>query len=145
MPKYIPLSQKNPKLASEWHPTKNAPITPDDVAAGTNNFAWWICDQGHEWEARINSRNRGTGCPICFGRLQEPLTKTHPKLAAEWHSYKNGNLKPDDVTAGSTRKVYWKCSNCNYSWPSTISNRKQGNGCPRCEGKVVTEEKAIAT
>jgi very-short-patch-repair endonuclease len=146
MPKqFKPLSLKNPKLASEWHPSKNGSITPDDVAAGTNNFAWWICEQGHEWEARINSRNRGTGCPICYGRFQEPLTKTHPILALEWHPNKNGNLTPDDVTAGSTRKVYWKCSKCSYPWPSTITNRKHGNGCPKCAGKVVTEENALAT
>ncbi|MCQ6274709.1 zinc-ribbon domain-containing protein [Bacillus sp. V3B] len=143
--KYIPLSQKNPKLASEWHPSKNGAITPADVAAGTNNFAWWNCEKGHEWEARINSRNRGTGCPICFGRFQEQLTKTHPKLASEWHPNKNGNLTPADVTAGSTRKVYWKCSKCSYPWLSTITNRKHGNGCPKCAGKVVTEENSLAT
>lgn len=30
MPKvFKTLSQRNPKLASEWHPTKNASITPN--------------------------------------------------------------------------------------------------------------------
>src|SRR3990167_4522119 len=37
------------------------------------------------------------------------LSKSHPHLAREWHPTKNGNLTPFDVTAGSHKKVWWKC------------------------------------
>ncbi len=26
---------------------------------------WWKCSEGHEWEAFIQNRTRGSGCPIC--------------------------------------------------------------------------------
>lgn len=141
---YETLLQKNPKLSVEWHSVKNGNLTPKDVAAGANKIVWWHCEKGHEWEAQINSRNRGVGCPICFGRYQEPLAITHPKLAAEWHPEKNGSLLPSNVTAGSSKKVYWQCYACKYSWQSTVTNRKHGNGCPNCAGKIVTEENSLA-
>ncbi|MCH7599227.1 MAG: zinc-ribbon domain-containing protein [Myxococcales bacterium] len=32
-----------PKLAQEWHPTKNGELTPSDVVAGSHSKAWWKC------------------------------------------------------------------------------------------------------
>lgn len=60
------LSTTNPKLASEWHPTKNGSLHPSEVMSGSNKKVWWICEKGHEWQAVINSRNAGRGCPICY-------------------------------------------------------------------------------
>ena len=32
----------------------------------SNKKVWWICRKcGHEWEAAIHSRSRGTDCPKC--------------------------------------------------------------------------------
>ncbi|MBQ4587207.1 MAG: zinc-ribbon domain-containing protein, partial [Clostridia bacterium] len=36
--------------------------------ANSHKKAWWKCDKGHEWQARIASRNKGSGCPYCSGR-----------------------------------------------------------------------------
>ncbi|WHZ04949.1 zinc-ribbon domain-containing protein [Neobacillus sp. YX16] len=141
---YQSLLVKNPRLALEWHPNKNTPITPNDVSAGSNIYVWWLCENGHEWKAMINSRNAGRGCPICIGRFQEPLSKTHPELASEWHPKMNSELTPGSVTAGSSKKIYWLCNKCDYTWQSTIANRKNGNGCPKCAGKVVTDENCLA-
>jgi Probable Zinc-ribbon domain len=37
-------------------------------------------------------------------RPKEPLPVTHPQLAAEWHPTKNGDLRPENVAAGSHHK-----------------------------------------
>lgn len=59
------LAAKNPDIAKEWHPTKNDK-TPKDVTVGTNQYAWWICEKGHEWRAKINNRTvLKRGCPEC--------------------------------------------------------------------------------
>ena len=63
---YNDLETLNPKLALEWHPTKNGDCNPSDVMPGSNKKAWWICENGHEWEAMISSRNKGHGCAICY-------------------------------------------------------------------------------
>ena len=59
------LANVNPLLTLEWHPLKNAPITPDMVFPSSNKKAWWKCGSGHEWAATIGSRNDGCGCPFC--------------------------------------------------------------------------------
>ena len=55
-----------------------------------------------------------------------PLSKTHPKLAKEAHGW-----NPLNVTAGSKKKVSWKCSK-DHQYESRISHRTNGSGCPYC-------------
>ena len=62
------LATKNPKLASEWNYEKNGCLKPEDFTVGSGKKVWWICDKGHEWQARIDGRSHGNGCPYCSGR-----------------------------------------------------------------------------
>lgn len=58
----------NPKLAKQWHPTKNGDLKPEHVSCGSDKKVWWICENKHEWVSSVNNRskiNRGTNCPIC--------------------------------------------------------------------------------
>ncbi len=65
------LKTINPKLAKEWHPTKNGSLTPKDVTPNSQKKVWWVCSKGHKWEAVISSRNRGSGCPYCFKKRRK--------------------------------------------------------------------------
>ena len=56
----------NPVLASEWNYEKNNDLTPADVMLNSGKKVWWKCSKGHEWQATIDSRNRGNGCPKCY-------------------------------------------------------------------------------
>lgn len=65
------LATVNPRLAQEWHPTKNSGITPFDVTAGSGKKVWWQCPLGHEYQATIHDRNSDdTQCPICDATRQ---------------------------------------------------------------------------
>jgi hypothetical protein len=61
------LAARAPDVAAEWHPTRNAPLAPRDVAAGSSRRVWWRCARGHEWQATVGSRAgvRRTGCASC--------------------------------------------------------------------------------
>jgi hypothetical protein len=61
------LATLNPKLAREWHPTKNGDFTPNDITPGSNKIVWWKCDKAddHEWYTTIKDRSNGDGCPWC--------------------------------------------------------------------------------
>lgn len=60
------LAKFRPDIAESWHPSRNAPLTPNYVVAGGQQKVWWICKHGHEWEATVGLRvNAGTGCPKC--------------------------------------------------------------------------------
>ena len=66
------------------------------------------------------------------------LTTINPKLAAQWHPTKNGDLKPTQVVANSNKKVWWLLSyddsrigkHIDFEWKTTINNRNNGSGCP---------------
>ena len=130
-----------PDLAEEWHPARNLPLTPEQVLPGSHRMVWWVCGKGHEWQAPVKSRVAGCGCPVCAGRAVQPgendLAATHPGLAEEWHPTKNGALTPRDVTAGTRRKVWWRCAK-GHEWRAQVSARAgSGTGCPVCSGRVV--------
>ena len=95
---------------------------------------------GYEWKASLDTRIRGTGCPVCAGRVVKPgyndLLTLNPNLAAEWHPTNNDGLLPSMVTSGSGKNVWWKCKK-GHEWKAAICDRKRGNGCPYCSGKKV--------
>ncbi|MFC1483385.1 zinc-ribbon domain-containing protein, partial [Candidatus Margulisiibacteriota bacterium] len=146
------LATINPKLAKEWHPAKNGKLTPFNVVAGSGKKAWWKCPKGndHEWKAVIVSRAKNNnGCPYCSGRYADKnnnLEKSNPKLAKEWHPIKNGDLTPQNVVPGSTKKVWWKCAKGDdHEWKATIKSRSEGNGCAVCDNKVAVKSNCLAT
>ena len=62
------LQTINPILSRQWHPRRNSTLTQGDVTANSGRKVWWICNNGHEWQAVVANRNRGRGCPYCAGR-----------------------------------------------------------------------------
>ena len=143
------LAAQYPRLAAQWHPAKNAPLTPSDVLPGSHRKVWWVCEKGHQWQATVKSRASGCGCPVCTHREVIPgdndLTATHPELAAQWHPTQNGPLRPEHVVAGTRRKVWWRCEK-GHEWQATVASRAGGAGCPVCAGrKVVPGENDLAT
>ena len=137
---YISLREAYPKLCEEWS-EKNFPFKPEDEHAKSNSKVWWKCPKcGSEYKSMISNRARlGHACPICAGKIIVPgindLTTTHPEICEEW-SPKNGDLKPEQYTHGSRRKVWWRCKK-NHDWQTSINNRALGNGCPICAKEPV--------
>lgn len=128
------LATVNPKLAREWHPTKNGSIAPADVTPGSGRMFWWLCEKGHAWDMRILARSHGSNCPYCIGRRvcnDNCLATKNLALANEWHPTKNRALTPNDVTPGSKKKVWWICKN-GHEWEAAIKSRNYGNDCPFC-------------
>ena len=121
------LCTTHPALIKEWHPTKNDNCSPEQFMKGSHKKVWWICNKGHEWSAVIKSRASGVGCPYCANKKVlkgfNDLETTHPELAKEWDYEKNYPLKPEDVTIGSNKIVYWICPICKLSYPAKICNR----------------------
>jgi hypothetical protein len=137
LPGYNDLTTTHPTIAEQWHPHKNDPLTPELVSIGSGRKAWWLCDKGHEWEARIASR-KTNGCGVCSGHVFQPgvndLTTTHPEVADQWDDTKNA-LLANQVTAGSHEKTWWRCK-LGHSWKTSVIERtRNGSGCPVCLGK----------
>lgn len=137
------LSTVNSKLADEWHPTKNASLTPEQVTGGSTKKVWWLGKCGHEFEMIIGNRHRkGYGCPYCSNQKLlsgfNDLNAKFPELVLEWHPTKNGTLQPHQVMPGSHQKVWW-LGKCGHEWETSIYVRtgKGKAGCPICAGQKV--------
>jgi len=141
------LATTNPELAKEWNYIKNIFITPFDVVGGSTKRVWWICENKHEWETTVNSRNGKVKreCPYCNNRkvcLDNCLATTNPPLSTEWHPLKNELLTPFDVVAGSKKKVWWICEK-KHEWSAEIRSRNNGSNCPTCN-KLLKQSKKIS-
>ncbi|MFC1483118.1 zinc-ribbon domain-containing protein, partial [Candidatus Margulisiibacteriota bacterium] len=148
--KFNSLQSINPKLATEWHPTKNGNLTPLDITAGSGKKVWWLCkkNQLHKWQTTVKTRNNGSRCPYCSGRYASKtnnLKFVNPQLAIEWHPTKNGDVTPRDVTRCSGKKVWWQCKkNYRHEWQATIHHRNYGNKCPYCKVDEKHKKKKIS-
>ena len=58
------------------------------------------------------------------------------ELMAEWNWERNTDVTPSQLTLGSHKKVWWKCSK-GHEWLAEVYSRNSGNGCPYCVGKKV--------
>jgi hypothetical protein len=136
------LAKVRPDLAAEWHPSKNRALTPRNVTRGSGIKAWWLCGEGHEWEAVISSRVAGNGCPYCSNQKVlagfNDLATTDPEIANTWHPTKNEGLLPTQVTRKAHKKVWWICQT-GHSSIATVADRTSGYGCGVCNGRQVEQ------
>ncbi|ADI39231.1 zinc-ribbon domain-containing protein [Waddlia chondrophila] len=138
------LSTTHPKVADEWHPTKNGFLRPSDVTYASHKKVWWLCSKGHEWIVAVSNRtSRGKSeCPHCLKlvigqrriasliKRDGSLAERSPEIASQWHPTKNGTHTPSEFTVGSGYRAWWRCSK-GHEWCVPISARKN-HGCPKC-------------
>ena len=134
------LTTTHPYLLEEWNYEKNTDIKPTEVSFGSEKKVWWHCKNNHEWKASIGDRVHGRGCPYCSNRRilsgSNTIDITNPDIAKMWNYEKNGDMKPSDVTVGSGKVIWWKCSK-GHEWEAAPYNIAKGNGCPYCSNRIV--------
>lgn len=143
------LKSRSPELASEWNYEYNKPLLPEAITLRSNKSVWWKCMNGHYWQDTPANRAAGRDCPYCSGHRVwvgfNDLETINPSLATEWNYEKNSPLKPQDFTAGSRKKVWWRCKR-GHEWKAAIATRNQGIGCPFCSGRyAIAGETDLAT
>ena len=136
------LATVRPDILKEWDFERNT-LEPTEILPSAHDKVWWKCSLGHSWQAIVFSRTKEkpAGCPYCTGKKVlsgfNDLTTLKPKLAKEWYEPLNDDLRPEDVTLGSNKKVWWQCAE-GHVWQAAIYSRtrKKGSGCPVCAGTV---------
>lgn len=138
IPGQTDLATLHPGILAQWDYERNV-LAPHEMLPSAHHKVWWKCEHGHSWQAVIFSRTKekGAGCPYCGGRKAWPgfndLATLSPKLAGEWYQDLNAALRPEDVTLGSNKKVWWKCAE-GHVWQAAVYSRTRakGSGCPVC-------------
>lgn len=126
------------ELLSEWDEEANGDLSPKAITYGSGKKVWWRCKKGHTWQASVNSRSHGCGCPVCSGKVvisgDNDIESQLPELALQWNYEKNAPLTPALVTKGSHRLVWWRCEK-GHEWRAAVNSRAMGAGCPVCAGR----------
>ncbi len=76
---------------------------------------------------------------------ENSLAIKHPELAKEWNFKQNGQLTPEMVSHGSSKKVWWylpyddpiTMKHFDFEWPASIGSRVRGDECPFLSNKAV--------
>lgn len=140
-------------ISIEFDREANPHLTPDQIAQQSSKRVWWRCsvNSGHRWQATPNNRiGKGSGCPDCSGaRVSDAnrlsLNCPDEALLKQWDYAKNAPLTPDDVSVGSSRKVWWTCEKAeDHQWAASVGKRVAGRGCPYCAGTRVSSSNRLS-
>ena len=139
------LAESYPDLVAQWHPTLNGDTSPDSLTPHSKYKAWWLCQKGHKAHQRID-RRIDSGCVLCSLSTYS-LQTLYPEVAKQWHPSKNGELTPDEIAAGSAKKVWWLCArDPSHEWQAQPSNRTSlSQDCPFCTNKRPHNSNCLAT
>jgi len=85
------LANASPELAAQWISpvAKNLQHrTPEDTSTGSAIRVRWRCPviSTHEWEAPVNARTNGAGCPVCGANGWNRATLAH-FLSTTWEEF----------------------------------------------------------
>ena len=138
------LARRRPDLLKEWDWERNKKMTSGSVSIGSNRVVWWRCPEGseHVWRASVKSRTqKNNKCPVC-----QSLAFRYPKVLAEFHPTKNGDLNPFQLSFSSHRRVWWKCpKGPDHVWEASPNSRSSNqSGCPICSGHKVVRSNSLA-
>lgn len=144
---YNDLATINPECLKFWDYEKNTDILPTEVTEFSHKKVWWKCEKGHSWQQDIyaltESKTAGSGCPACYGKTVlkgfNDLLFLNPEVAKEW-CYDLNKIKPDEITAGSKKMVWWKCE-LGHTWKTPPYSRtgQLKTKCPYCTNRRVWE------
>lgn len=134
---YNDFQSCNPQIAKEWDYSKNGDEHPTNYTSYSGKKLYWICPKGHSYQAAIAKRTTGRGCPYCTNKKvligYNDIATTAPEVLIDWN-YEKNTVAPTMLTAGSQKKVFWKCNVCAYEWESSPYLRiYRGIGCAKCK------------
>ena len=139
------LFDKFPDLCNEWDYEKNSKH-PTEFTPHSGKKAWWICAKKHSFEAAIGTRtgSAASGCPYCSptnakASADRNFALDHPELLSQWDYDKNGDLKPNEILSGYSKKVHWVCD-YGHEWKAAVYSRSSGRGCPKCRLSISSYE-----
>ena len=87
-------------------------------------------------------------CLYCIGRkvsVTNSLASVYPEIAKEWCYELNGDLRPEDITYGSSKVVWWQCPNHpEHRYQSSPNDRTYSKRiCPYCNQTMLCSTNSL--
>ncbi len=147
------LKIKYPEIASEWHPTLNGDIKPEQISFGSARMVWWLCKLcNHSYTSSPNTRtNMNAGCPYCKNKKLcdseecelcfEKSFASHEKVKY-WSSKNKENPR---YLFKYTNKLlfYFNCEECKSELTISLNNVSSGKWCRKCGYKSMIEKQSM--
>lgn len=142
---------------------------PYELTLGSNRKVWLKCPiDNNSWlafiAATVNQQwSKGNaGCRVCngtdsrndgvWGKALTVQEKFPEQVVKFWDFEKNAiaNLKPEEITSGSSKEAWFKCPIAGHKWQAkiaAISNSwsRGSSGCPFCRGFLASESNSLAS
>jgi hypothetical protein len=97
---------------------------------------------------KLNNRNRRPGGPSAtnYRNVNGRMVSDFPE-GKQWHPTKNGDLRAEDVRAGSGLRVWWLCEvHPSHEWQQLVKSRTAGQQrCPFCTNRRLSVTNCLAT
>lgn len=136
-------------LKKYWDTEKNNEIglSVEDIPLRSGKRIFLKCPVcGGEWNdydvADVTYRKKS--CPYCSGRRVlsgvNDLLSCYPEVVEKYWDWEKNSVEPNTLYKNTSKKAFWLCPECGYSWESPVSRlTRDGQGCPCCAGKKVKE------
>lgn len=140
------IKRNKQNLIEEWDYDKNNgdKLFINSISFCSTKKVYWKCSKCNNfWKSSIRQRTLSSrGCPYCAHLKpiigENDLKTLYPELLKDW-DYSKNSRKPENFTAYSGVKVWWKCHYCGHEWESTIRNRTASKrNCPYCTMKTTS-------
>lgn len=136
------LQESAPLFLEEWVTDLNDK-TPSQISRSSAYKAWWECITcQYQWQASVNARATGRGCPRCAGNQVivgvNDISTTNPEYL-DWLVDVDQATK---ISRGSRAKIEWQCPN-GHIFTRKVSLFKMV--CPLCIQKPLSEIKPLLT
>ena len=96
------------------------------------------CQCGHEWRVRPGDVQGGGGCPECAKEVRAAhLRTTQDQRDRE---AKAAGIRWLEPVKNSQTPTLAACLTCGHTWQAPPGHVKGGTGCPRCAGKLLTQD-----
>jgi len=117
-----PITMTDPKLAAQWHPTRNGAATPDHITYGSHRLVWWQCPSGTSGN-RHRTTAKVTAAPTAPGGYPPP-TATSRCCTPSWpHS----GIPPVTATSSPIRSHPPPGENCGGGAQTLMNGRQPCN------------------
>ena len=136
------LETTHPDVFSEWS-TRNT-VSAKTITKGSDYYAWWKCEKGHEWQCHVYSRTGPgqAGCKKCtytgVSKLEETVCEFLQTLNIPYEKNNKTILKdrevdfyfPDQKIAIEVNGVFWHSEafkqDTHYHYKKWLDCKKQG-------------------
>ena len=136
------------RLLKFWDYKKNMNLNPFEVSNSSALKVWWCCEKNHSYQMNIYHKSSGIGCPVCSGRKvseSHSLFHNHSKTMDYWDYEKNKGIDPKLIIQGSSRIVFWRCSEAeDHKWKQRIKHVVKNKAkCPYCNNHKTTSSNSL--